>query len=168
MLNNALRRYGCRRCREKEVWFSCWSHGLLGFLSTNRSCSGDEDQAQERVEKLGKALKGESLGPMLHSAGVGVVSCVIQRDEGRSPTRHSFHWSIERQHFVEEPLLRHVEPPLSRLLELVNAKESFAGEEYFETRVGGHRSGPVYCMIRTYHAASYVLTKVADSVRRKN
>jgi hypothetical protein len=81
--------------------------------------SGDEDQANERVDKLATALKGESLGAMLQLSGVGVVSCIIQRDEGRAPTRHCFHWSDELHHFSEEPLLRQVEPPLSNLLELV-------------------------------------------------
>ncbi|CAM6103862.1 unnamed protein product [Calypogeia fissa] len=80
--------------------------------------SGDEDQAQERVDKLGKALKGESLGTALLAAGVGVVSCIIQRDEGRTPTRHCFHWSPDSRFYEEEPLLRHVEPPLCNLLEL--------------------------------------------------
>lgn len=56
---------------------------------------------------------------MLQVSGVGVVSCVIQRDEGRAPTRHCFQWSHEHHYFAEEPLLRHVEPPLSNLLELV-------------------------------------------------
>lgn len=69
--------------------------------------------------KLAKALKGESLGAMLQVSGVGLVSCIIQRDEGRAPTRHCFQWSLDLQHFSEEPLLRHVEPPLSNLLELV-------------------------------------------------
>ncbi|XP_024374276.1 acetyl-CoA carboxylase 1 [Physcomitrium patens] len=84
--------------------------------------SGDEDQINERVEKLAKALKGESLGAMLQVSGVGVVSCVIQRDEGRAPTRHCFQWSHEHHYFAEEPLLRHVEPPLSNLLELEKLK----------------------------------------------
>ncbi|KAG0579665.1 hypothetical protein KC19_4G115000 [Ceratodon purpureus] len=95
--------------------------------------SGDEDQINERVEKLAKALKGESLGAMLQVSGVGVVSCIIQRDEGRAPTRHCFQWSHEHHYFSEEPLLRHVEPPLSNLLELVKLK-GFTGMQYAPSR----------------------------------
>lgn len=83
-------------------------------------CSGDEDQAQERTIKLAKLLKDQELGLVLHTAGVGGISCIIQRDEGRTPMRHSFHWSEERTCYEEEPLLRHVEPPLSVYLELVS------------------------------------------------
>lgn len=94
------------------------------LITLVRGGSGDEDQINERVEKLAKALKGESLGAMLQVSGVGVVSCVIQRDEGRAPTRHCFQWSQEHHYFSEEPLLRHVEPPLSNLLELVSLVNS--------------------------------------------
>ncbi|KVI07315.1 Acetyl-CoA carboxylase, central domain-containing protein [Cynara cardunculus var. scolymus] len=55
--------------------------------------------------------------------GYGVISCIIQRDEGRGPMRHSFHWSEENHYYVEEPLLRHLEPPLSIYLELDKLKE---------------------------------------------
>lgn len=80
-------------------------------------CSqNEEEQAQESVEKI---LKEEEVSSRLCSAGVGVVSCVIQRDEGRTPIRHSFHWSMEKQYYAEEPLMRHLEPPLSIYLELV-------------------------------------------------
>ena len=82
-------------------------------------CSGDEDQAQERIYKLAKILKEKEVGSCLHTAGAGVISCIIQRDEGRTPMRHSFHWSTEKLHYEEEPLLRHLEPPLSIYLELV-------------------------------------------------
>ncbi|XP_019100885.1 PREDICTED: acetyl-CoA carboxylase 1-like [Camelina sativa] len=84
--------------------------------------SGDEDQAQERVNKLAKILKEEEVSSSLCSAGVGVISCIIQRDEGRTPMRHSFHWSMDKQYYVEEPLLRHLEPPLSIYLELDKLK----------------------------------------------
>eukprot|EP01018_Ginkgo_biloba_P038670 Gb_33780 [translate_table: standard] len=84
--------------------------------------SGDEDQAQERINKLAKALKEETLGSSLRVAGVGVISCIIQRDEGRAPMRHCFHWSTENQCYEEEPLLRNVEPPLSNFLELDKLK----------------------------------------------
>lgn len=82
-------------------------------------CSGDEDQAQERINKLAKFLKEKEVSSSLRNAGVGVASCIIQRDEGRGPMRHSFHWSEEKLYYEEEPLLRHLEPPLSIYLELV-------------------------------------------------
>lgn len=82
--------------------------------------SGDEDQAQERIKKLAKILKEQGVASSLHGAGVTVISCIIQRDEGRAPMRHSFHWSSEKLYYEEEPLLRHLEPPLSIYLELVS------------------------------------------------
>ncbi|KAM7252837.1 hypothetical protein ACFE04_025455 [Oxalis oulophora] len=84
--------------------------------------SGDEDQAQERIKKLAKILKEQEVGFSLRDAGVGVISCIIQRDEGRTPMRHSFHWSSDKQYYEEEPLLRHLEPPLSIYLELDKLK----------------------------------------------
>ncbi|XP_010261220.1 PREDICTED: acetyl-CoA carboxylase 1-like [Nelumbo nucifera] len=84
--------------------------------------SGDEDQAQERINKLAKILKDKDVCSDLRAAGVGVVSCIIQRDEGRAPMRHSFHWSLEKLYYEEEPLLRHLEPPLSIFLELDKLK----------------------------------------------
>ncbi|KAI3757396.1 hypothetical protein L6452_04933 [Arctium lappa] len=84
--------------------------------------SGDEDQAQERVNRLAKILKDKEVSLSLKNAGYGVVSCIIQRDEGRGPMRHSFHWSEENHYYVEEPLLRHLEPPLSIYLELDKLK----------------------------------------------
>ncbi|KAJ6919903.1 acetyl-CoA carboxylase 1-like [Populus alba x Populus x berolinensis] len=84
--------------------------------------SGDEDQAQERIKKLAKILKEQEVSSSLHSAGVRVISCIIQRDEGRAPMRHSFHWSAEKLYYAEEPLLRHLEPPLSIYLELDKLK----------------------------------------------
>ncbi|KAL5982106.1 acetyl-coenzyme-A carboxylase [Asimina triloba] len=105
------------------------SHGNMLHIAlvgiNNPMCllqdSGDEDQAQERVNKLAKILK-EDMGSSLHLAGIGVISCIIQRDEGRPPMRHSFHWSPERLYYEEEPLLRHLEPPLSTFLELDKLK----------------------------------------------
>ncbi|KAL5992309.1 acetyl-coenzyme-A carboxylase [Asimina triloba] len=84
--------------------------------------SGDEDQAQERINKLAKILKDKDVSSSLCSAGVGVISCIIQRDEGRAPMRHSFHWSAAKLYYEEEPLLRHLEPPLSTFLELDKIK----------------------------------------------
>lgn len=84
--------------------------------------SGDEDQAQERTNKLAKILKDQEVSSSLRTAGVGVISCIIQRDEGRAPMRHSFHWSTEKLYYEEEPLLRHLEPPLSIYLELDKLK----------------------------------------------
>lgn len=84
--------------------------------------SGDEDQAQERINKLAKILKEKSVSSGLRDAGVRGISCIIQRDEGRPPMRHSFHWSADKLYYVEEPLLRHLEPPLSTFLELDKLK----------------------------------------------
>ncbi|KAJ0499898.1 putative ligase [Helianthus annuus] len=84
--------------------------------------SGDEDQAQERVNRLAKILKDKELSSSLKNAGYEVISCIIQRDEGRGPMRHSFHWSESNRYYIEEPLLRHVEPPLSIYLELDKLK----------------------------------------------
>ncbi|XP_010916915.1 acetyl-CoA carboxylase 1 [Elaeis guineensis] len=95
--------------------------GINNQMSTLQD-SGDEDQAQERINKLAKILKENSLSSGLHEAGVRVISCIIQRDEGRAPMRHSFHWSAEKLYYEEEPLLRHLEPPLSTFLELDKLK----------------------------------------------
>ncbi|KAK3001001.1 hypothetical protein RJ639_021732 [Escallonia herrerae] len=84
--------------------------------------SGDEDQAQERIDKLAKILREKEISSSLRSAGVGVISCIMQRDEGRGPMRHSFHWSAEKMYYEEEPLFRHLEPPLSIYLELEKLK----------------------------------------------
>ena len=89
-------------------------------------CSGDEDQAQERIDKLAKILREQEVSSALRAVGVGVISCIIQRDEGRTPMRHSFYWSTEKQYYSEEPLLRHLEPPLSMYLELVRVSEPIA------------------------------------------
>ncbi|XP_051124639.1 acetyl-CoA carboxylase 1-like [Andrographis paniculata] len=95
--------------------------------------SGDEDQAQERINKLAKILKEKEVSSSLRNAGVGVVSCIIQRDEGRGPMRHSFHWSAEKQYYEEEPQLRHLDPPLSIYLELEKLKE-YANIRYTPSR----------------------------------
>lgn len=84
-------------------------------------CSGDEDQAQERVNKLSKILKDNTITSHLNGASVKVVCCIIQRDEGRPPMRHSFQWSVDKLYYEEDPMLRHVEPPLSTFLELVRS-----------------------------------------------
>ncbi|KAK1314685.1 Acetyl-CoA carboxylase 1 [Acorus calamus] len=95
--------------------------------------SGDEDQAQERINKLAKILKQLNISSTLREAGVGVVSCIIQRDEGRTPMRHSFDWSSEKLHYEEEPLLRHLEPPLSTFLELDKLK-GYQNIQYMPSR----------------------------------
>jgi acetyl-CoA carboxylase/biotin carboxylase 1 len=79
------------------------------------------------VEKLTSALSGSDLSRALLQAGVGAVSCILQRDEGRSPARHHLAWSEADSHFRELPLLRHVEPLLSDLLELVRMHPTFEG-----------------------------------------
>ncbi|XP_060973718.1 acetyl-CoA carboxylase 1-like isoform X1 [Cannabis sativa] len=95
--------------------------------------SGDECQAQERINKLAKILKEEGVASSLHSKGIGVISCIIQRDEGRAPVRHSFHWSSERLYYEEEPLFRHIEPPLSIYLELDKLK-GYENIQYTQSR----------------------------------
>ncbi|WCJ44521.1 acetyl-CoA carboxylase 1 [Euphorbia peplus] len=95
--------------------------------------SGDEDQAQERTKKLAKILKEQELGSSLSMAGVGVISCIVQRDEGRAPLRHSFHWLAEKLYYEEEPLLRHLEPPLSIYLELDKLK-GYENRQYTQSR----------------------------------
>jgi acetyl-CoA carboxylase / biotin carboxylase 1 len=93
---------------------------VLFFInSINKLCSGDEDQAQERITKLAKNLKESSIRNVLSDAGIRAISCIMQRDEGRPPMRHSFLWKAEKVYYEEEPLLRHLEPPLSTFLELV-------------------------------------------------
>ncbi|KAG2549530.1 hypothetical protein PVAP13_9KG357200 [Panicum virgatum] len=91
--------------------------GINNQMSTLQD-SGDEDQAQERINKLSKILKDNTITSHLNGAGVKVVSCIIQRDEGRPPMRHSFQWSVDKLYYEEDPMLRHVEPPLSIFLEL--------------------------------------------------
>lgn len=102
--------------------------------------SGDEDQAQERINKLAKILKEQELSSSLRTSGVGVISCIIQRDEGRAPMRHSFHWSAEKHYYEEEPLLRHLEPPLSIYLELDKLK----GHENIRYRPSRDRQWHLY------------------------
>ena len=106
-------------------------------------CSGDEDQAQERINKLAKILKEQEVGSTIRAGGVGVISCIIQRDEGRTPMRHSFHWSAEKLYYEEEPLLRHLEPPLSIYLELVSY---FMVEVPLSTLEGGKETNST-CML---------------------
>ncbi|KAJ0232077.1 Acetyl-CoA carboxylase [Hirschfeldia incana] len=90
----------------------------IALVGINKD-SENEEQDPERVEKI---LKEEEVSSSLCSADVGVVSCIIQRDEGRTPIRHSFPWSMEKQYYAEEPMLRHLEPPLSIYLELDKLK----------------------------------------------
>nr|CAC19875.1 acetyl-CoA carboxylase [Brassica napus] len=92
--------------------------------------SENEEQAQGRVDKV---LKEEEVSSRLRSAGVGVVSCIIQRDEEQTPIRHSFHWSMEKQYYAEEPMLRHLEPPLSIYLELDKLR-GYENIQYTPTR----------------------------------
>jgi acetyl-CoA carboxylase / biotin carboxylase 1 len=71
------------------------------------------------MEKLTKILKDSSVASDLQAAGLKVISCIVQRDAGRMPMRHTFLWFDEKNCYEEEHILRHVEPPLSALLELV-------------------------------------------------
>ena len=64
-------------------------------------------------------LKQDTVMDDLRAAGVKVVSCIVQRDGALMPMRRTFLLSEEKLCYEEEPILRHVEPPLSALLELV-------------------------------------------------
>ncbi|KAI4321148.1 hypothetical protein MLD38_034566 [Melastoma candidum] len=109
----------------KTTCFGNMMHIALAGINNQMSLlqdSADEDQAQQRINKLAKILKEKELSAVLRTSGVEVISCIIQRDEGRTPMRHSFHWSSERLYYEEEPLLRHLEPQLSTYLELDKLK----------------------------------------------
>ncbi|KAK8931231.1 Acetyl-CoA carboxylase 1 [Platanthera zijinensis] len=115
---------------ETSILLDKASHGnmlhvaLVGINNQMSSLqdSGDEDQAQERINKLAKILKEETVSFDLRDAGIRFISCIIQRDEGRAPMRHSFNWSLGKLYYDEEPHLRHLEPPLSTFLELEKLK----------------------------------------------
>ncbi|XP_062225261.1 acetyl-CoA carboxylase 2 isoform X2 [Phragmites australis] len=89
---------------------------------TNISENSDDDQAQHKMTKLSKILKDSSVTSDLRAAGLKVISCIVQRDEARMTMRHTFLWSDEKLCYEEEQILRHVEPPLSALLELDKLK----------------------------------------------
>lgn len=84
--------------------------------------SGDNDQAQVRIDKLSATLEQNTVTADLRAAGVKVISCIVQRDGALMPMRHTFLLSDEKLCYEEEPVLRHVEPPLSSLLELGKLK----------------------------------------------
>ncbi|KAG2305142.1 hypothetical protein Bca52824_033793 [Brassica carinata] len=118
----------------KDRYLTVSNIAILSTISVNACCfvcliSENEEQALERVDKI---LKEEEVSSTLCSAGVGVVSCIIQRD-GRTPIRHSFHWSMEKEYYAEEPMLRHLEPPLSIYLELDKLK-GYENIQYTPTR----------------------------------
>ena len=64
-------------------------------------------------------LKQDIVTADLRAAGVKVISCIVQRDGALMPMRRTLLLSEEKLCYEEEPILRHVEPPLSALLELV-------------------------------------------------
>ncbi|KAI4986331.1 hypothetical protein ZWY2020_018961 [Hordeum vulgare] len=102
---------------------------------SNLQDSGDEDQAQERINRLSKILEDKTTTSHLNGAGFRVVSCIIQRDEGRPPMRHSFQWSFDKLYYEEDPMLRHVEPPLSTFLELDKVNlEGYSDAKYTPSR----------------------------------
>uniref|UniRef100_A0A8R7RE32 biotin carboxylase n=3 Tax=Triticum TaxID=4564 RepID=A0A8R7RE32_TRIUA len=108
--------------------------------------SGDEDQAQERINKLSKILKDNTITSHLIGAAIRVVSCIIQRDEGRPPMRHSFQWSFDKLYYEEDPMLRHVEPPLSTFLELDKVKlEGYNDAKYTPSR---DRQWHIYTLVK--------------------
>lgn len=119
--------------------------GINNQMSTLQD-SGDEDQAQERINKLSKILKDNTITSHLNGAGVRVVSCIIQRDEGRPPMRHSFQWSVDRLYYEEDPMLRHVEPPLSTFLELDKVNlEGYNDVKYTPSR---DRQWHIYTLVK--------------------
>lgn len=85
------------------------------------------DLAQGSTEERISVLKSTLLDPvatgLMRHAGVTAVSCILVQPAGagKGPLRNCFHWTQERETFDEWPLLRHVEPPLSDLLELVSS-----------------------------------------------
>ncbi|XP_015697314.2 acetyl-CoA carboxylase 1 [Oryza brachyantha] len=119
--------------------------GINNQMSTLQD-SGDEDQAQERINKLSKILKDSTVTSHLNGAGVRVVSCIIQRDEGRPPMRHSFQWSVNKIYYEEDPMLRHVEPPLSTFLELNKVNlEGYSEVKYTPSR---DRQWHIYTLVK--------------------
>lgn len=119
--------------------------GINNQMSTLQD-SGDEDQTQERVNKLFKILKDNTITSHLNGASVKVVSCIIQRDEGRPPMRHSFQWSVDKLYYEEDPMLRHVEPPLSTFLELEKVNlEGYNEVKYTPSR---DRQWHIYTLIK--------------------
>ncbi|CAI7906126.1 unnamed protein product [Closterium sp. NIES-54] len=89
---------------------------------------------EDRIHTLRRSLLDADAASTLHGAGVTAVSCiVVQHGQGRAPLRHCFHWSEERETFEEWPLMRHVEPPLSDLLELQKLM-SFGEMQYKRSR----------------------------------
>lgn len=95
---------------------------LLSAENESNMSGISDDQAQHRMEKLTKILKDTSVASDLRAAGLKVISCIVQRDEARMPMRHTFLWLDEKSCYEEEQILRHVEPPLSALLELDKLK----------------------------------------------
>ncbi|ONM18462.1 acetyl-CoA carboxylase2 [Zea mays] len=98
-------------------------HIALLSAENESNISGiSDDQAQHKMEKLSKILKDTSVASDLQAAGLKVISCIVQRDEARMPMRHTFLWLDDKSCYEEEQILRHVEPPLSTLLELDKLK----------------------------------------------
>lgn len=95
----------------------------IALVGTNNQMSslhqsGYEVQAQDIIKELTKILKEGEISSCLQNAGVRVISSIIQIDDVQGIMRHSFHWSAEKLEYVEEPILRHLDPPLSSYLEL--------------------------------------------------
>ncbi|XP_062184107.1 acetyl-CoA carboxylase 2-like isoform X3 [Phragmites australis] len=95
---------------------------LLGADNEMNLCENSDEQAQGRMDKLSMMLKYSSVTSDLCAAGLNVISCIVQRDDECTPMRHTFLWSDEKLCYEEEQILRHVEPPLSALLELDKLK----------------------------------------------
>ncbi|KAL6839698.1 hypothetical protein ACP4OV_030386 [Aristida adscensionis] len=92
---------------------------LLGSENVNEN---SDDKVQGRMHRLSEILKDNNLASDLHAAGLNVISCIVQRENARTPMRHTFLWSDEMCYYEEEQILQHVEPPHSSLLELDKLK----------------------------------------------
>ncbi|XP_073285190.1 acetyl-CoA carboxylase 1-like [Primulina huaijiensis] len=95
----------------------------IALLGTNNQMSslhqsGYEVQTQDIIKELTKVLKEGEISSSLQNAGVRVISSIIQIDDVQGIMRHSFHWSAEKLEYVEEPILRHLDPTLSSYLDL--------------------------------------------------
>eukprot|EP00850_Spirogloea_muscicola_P017414 SM000149S01349 [mRNA] locus=s149:208717:222851:+ [translate_table: standard] len=77
-----------------------------------------QDGMKPRDDQLQLELLEALPHTQLREASVGVVSCVIAQPEGLSFVRQSFQWSKEQSCYMEKSLLRHLEPPVSNLLNM--------------------------------------------------
>ncbi|KZV28923.1 hypothetical protein F511_13718 [Dorcoceras hygrometricum] len=99
----------------------------IALLGTNNQMNslhhgGYEVQSEDIIKKVTNILKEGEISSCLQNAGVSVISSTIQIDDIQGVMKHSFHWSEVKLEYVEECILRHLEPPLSSYLELDKLK----------------------------------------------